>query len=384
MGGLLAGQIIDGLNRRPPPTFIQVSSAAEGGGPNRVIMDVEANSDGYFTIERLEPGKSYQLIARARYGDRILAGATVATPPNPTVLIQISEDLARPSTPPLPGPPAIPGGARPTPSPATTPAAPLVGGTDPLWGPPRGAADAKREVAPPADLKPPVKGNDANPSQAAPAAPAAGSVRPESIAEKGLAQADPPVSIPSPAPTLPSALPPAPPATAVAPAPQAASSERSLPVPSCVLIGDRLHNFALYDLYGKPWEYSQHRGRLVLLDFWATNCLPCLHAIPHLKSLQDSYGQWGLEVVGIAYEQGDFWSQAQKVQQVRGRLGINYRLLLGSDREREPCPVRKQFQVRAFPTVFLLENDQIIKSWEGLEGHWQDLELLIKQRLGVK
>jgi thiol-disulfide isomerase/thioredoxin len=152
-----------------------------------------------------------------------------------------------------------------------------------------------------------------------------------------------------------------------------------------MLVGDRLDNFALYDLNGQPWEYRQHRGRLVLLDFWETRCLPCQHAIPHLRSLQEAYGQWGLEVVGIAYEEGDFWSQVQKVQQVKGRLGVNYRLLLGSDRPTEPCPVRKQFRVRAFPTLFLLENDQIIKRWEGLDGEdWKVLELLVRQRLGVR
>jgi hypothetical protein len=104
-----------------------------------------------------------------------------------------------------------------------------------------------------------------------------------------------------------------------------------------------------------------------------------------LKSLQESYGQWGLEVLGIAYEQGPFAEQVQRVQQVKGRLGINYRLLLGSDQPQDPCPVRKQFQVRAFPTLILLQNDQIIQSWEGLDRQeWQELEALIRQRLGVK
>src|SRR5205823_9687359 len=65
-------------------------------------------------------------------------------------------------------------------------------------------------------------------------------------------------------------------------------------VPSCILTGETLHNFALNDLSGQPWEFRSHRGRVVLIDFWGTWCLPCLQSIPHLRILQDRYGPYGL------------------------------------------------------------------------------------------
>src|SRR5262249_42450684 len=63
------------------------------------------------------------------------------------------------------------------------------------------------------------------------------------------------------------------------------------PVPWCVLTGTRLTNLALRDHEGRPWEYQRDRkGRLVLLDFWYSECPPCLRAISELNDLQTRYG----------------------------------------------------------------------------------------------
>src|SRR5262249_48775934 len=121
-------------------------------------------------------------------------------------------------------------------------------------------------------------------------------------------------------------------------------------VPSCVLIGKRLENFALNDVDGKPWEYRKdRRGRLVLLDFWGTWCMHCRPAIKHLVQLQNKYGSYGLQVVGIAYEEGSAQEQGTQVKGVAGRMGINYTMLLGTGRTVK-CPVREQFNVYAYPT----------------------------------
>jgi thiol-disulfide isomerase/thioredoxin len=156
-------------------------------------------------------------------------------------------------------------------------------------------------------------------------------------------------------------------------------------VPSCVLTGNTLVNFALYDLDGRPWEFRDHRNRLVLLDFWGTWCSHCLYAIKDLRALQDRYGRYGLEVVGIDYER-DSTPQEQilKVRGARQRYGINYQILLGGESDR--CPVRAQFAVRNWPTSFLVdENNRVIWSSEGLgPQQLRELEAIIRQRLGIR
>src|SRR5262249_33989761 len=151
-------------------------------------------------------------------------------------------------------------------------------------------------------------------------------------------------------------------------------------VPSCSLAGKQLDNFCLYDLEMQPWEFRQHRGRVVLLDFWGTWCAPCLQAVYHLKGLQDTYGRYGLEIIGIEYERdGSIQDQIRRVQRTRDRLGINYRVLLGSDLA--TCPVRTQFGVNGFPTLVLIdENHRIVWQQERLDSYTlQELEVLIRR-----
>jgi len=61
-------------------------------------------------------------------------------------------------------------------------------------------------------------------------------------------------------------------------------------------------NFCLRDLAGQDVCLEDFRGKLVLLDFWATWCLPCRASIPELNRLQDRYRNQGLVVLGIAVE----------------------------------------------------------------------------------
>ena len=99
VNGLLAGQVINTSNRKPPPTTIQVVSVQNGketgGAPVTVKLEpVTADANGYFTIQNLQPGRQYQLIARCEDGGKKLAGVTWATPPNPRITIRISEEFA--------------------------------------------------------------------------------------------------------------------------------------------------------------------------------------------------------------------------------------------------------------------------------------------------
>jgi thiol-disulfide isomerase/thioredoxin len=153
-----------------------------------------------------------------------------------------------------------------------------------------------------------------------------------------------------------------------------------------VVVGRKLENFALADLEGQAWEFRRHRvGKLVLLDFWRHNCGPCLQAIPHLVDLQRRYGPHGLEVVGIAYEQGTTAEQVLKVRGVRGRYSVNYLTLLGGGPN---CPVKSSFQVHVFPTLFLLDETGQILWYSGDDGlppeSLRDLEAEICRRLNVR
>jgi thiol-disulfide isomerase/thioredoxin len=322
-GAILAGQVIDSYNRRLIGSMIQVAPIKDGEDTaGAAVRDIATNGQGYFTIPNLEPGRSYQLTARIQEGGKLMAGTTVVRPPNPRVVIVVSEDFVSATTPPLPAPPS------------TTPSAPAPG-TNNIGGVGLGTPE---RTSPPTAVRPPNFPNViAIPPQVAP-----------------------------PRPTF-----------------SPSASTTSSTVPSCQLTGQRLENFALNDVNGGTWEFRQHKGKLVLLDFWGTWCPPCCEAIPHLKILNQFYAGYGLEVVGIAYESGSPSEQARKVAALRDRMKIPYRLLLGAG-QKASCPVRDAFQVESFPTLVLLdETGQIIwRSKDGIDRYQLDtLETEIKRRL---
>jgi thiol-disulfide isomerase/thioredoxin len=379
-GGVLAGRVIDSFNRTPPPTYIQITLLGDSGQPAAAPIEVAANALGYFVIPGLQAGKHYQLTARSRDGSHVLAGSSYETPPNPKVLIRISEDLASSTTPPVPPAPAW----DPTPKPQQGMPAP-----PPVW-----PEEPKTRTPRPVELGPPVKTFDPGAGQqpapqttVTPAgSPALPAPRLQDFAE-GQTRADPsrgiPARIPPSLPGIGGASGPA----LTAPAAPSAPAQ----IPYCQLTGQQLYNFGLYDLNGQPFEFRRSlRGRLVLLDFWGTWCMPCQHAIPHLKGLQQMYGPYGLEVIGIDYEEASssVLEQTQRARRVCTRLGVNYRILLGTDDPAQPprCPVRQQFGITSWPTLVLLdENSRVIWRSEGLDARKaQELEMIIRQRLGIR
>jgi hypothetical protein len=370
-GGVLAGQVVDSFNRRPPAAYIQVAEMRESAPSTAAPIEVAADSQGYFYIQGLQPGRHYQLTARARDGNRYLAGGMLAIPPNSRLLITISEDLARATTPPLPPITTWPGNdTTPKPSapanedrPASIPPAPASNGT-PSWAP--GQEPARRDANP-------IQPRSYNTVVPPPTPPS--QVRPDRIAndDKAMAQGPPPVSIPGQSGQW-------------GPGASRPSSDAPARVPSCVLTGDMLFNFALNDVNGQPWEYRlNHRGRLTLLDFWQTTCLPCRSAMKwHLIPWQKQYGPYGLEIIGIAYEQGPVEDQVRRVNKVRSDLQVNYPILLGAPYGQ--CPVATQFGAQRFPTLVLLdENGRILWRSEGLDQQGvTELELIFEQRLAAR
>jgi thiol-disulfide isomerase/thioredoxin len=212
----------------------------------------------------------------------------------------------------------------------------------------------------------------------------------------GLAQGEPSQKPPQPA-RIPPKVPPPPPPPSLPPtlpdpntpkAPPVSAGPKTLtPVASAVVLGNQVINFALPDAYGAPWEWKANRkGKVALLDFWRTSCVPCLHAIPELCILQERYGWSGLEVIGIASEpSGSFEQQKDSVARVANLKRTNYRLLLNSGPNQRD--LLDKFDVRAFPTLVLVdERGHILWRHEGglSRSDLDALEQQIKRRLGVR
>lgn len=84
-----------------------------------------------------------------------------------------------------------------------------------------------------------------------------------------------------------------------------------------------LLDLALPDLAGKEQQLAQWRGKVLVVNFWATWCAPCREEMPHFVRAQAERGASGLQFVGIAIDQPD------KTRQFVHDLGINYPVLVG-------------------------------------------------------
>ena len=107
---------------------------------------------------------------------------------------------------------------------------------------------------------------------------------------------------------------------------------------------------------GKGLE--QYKGKVVLLDLWATWCPPCRIEIPGLVKLQDKYCDKGLVIVGISLDPIDSRGAggAAAVGPFMKKASINYPVWMVEDRH-----ALEQYQVDAYPTTYLIGRDGKIK-----------------------
>jgi thiol-disulfide isomerase/thioredoxin len=126
----------------------------------------------------------------------------------------------------------------------------------------------------------------------------------------------------------------------------------------------------LQDLNGKNVALADYKGKVVLLNFWATWCDPCRIEIPWLIDLQAKYGEKGFTVVGVAMDDEGKSVVSPFIEKerfdVNGRqLPIDYPILLGNDDAGE-----KFGGILGYPTSFLISRDgkQVMKI-QGLRSY---------------
>jgi thiol-disulfide isomerase/thioredoxin len=333
LNGFLTGRVMDIDVNRLSDAYVRIDGAQQP-------IEVEAKG-GYFAVEKLKPGKQYKLTARTKQGDRLVAGVSFVTVPDTYVLIKMSQRFATASTPAPPDPPSLPEGKKEKEKEKAAERPAPAGGagwepgmrTQPGGGIGIGAPEPLR----PGDVPPQSPG-----------------WKPNIVQGEAAPQKDIPINVPgSGGPPQPWDRRPEPPPPPAIKGP--ASSPDLTAEPSCSLLGSRLLDLRLPDLSGGTWQWSKdRRGKVVLIDFWYTTCLPCRDTIPKLCDLQTRYGGSGLEVVGIACEpSGDAKAQAYRVASLCQYLKTNYRQLLAAERTN---PVRVQFDPRGFPHMVLVDE----------------------------
>jgi peroxiredoxin len=112
-------------------------------------------------------------------------------------------------------------------------------------------------------------------------------------------------------------------------------------------------NFSLKDADGNAVNLADYRGKVVLINFWATWCGPCEAEIPWFIEFEKKYKDQGFAVLGVSMDD-DGW---KSVRPYIASHKINYRIMIGSE------VVSQQFgEIEALPTSFVLDREGRIAS----------------------
>lgn len=115
-------------------------------------------------------------------------------------------------------------------------------------------------------------------------------------------------------------------------------------------------DFVLTDVNGRSGKLSDYRGKVVILDFWATWCGPCRMQIPHFVELYKRYKDSGFEMIGVAMDRPD------AVRPLLKKYAVNYTNFIGN---REVAT--KYGGLRGIPTTFVITKEgRIFRKYVGV------------------
>jgi thiol-disulfide isomerase/thioredoxin len=126
------------------------------------------------------------------------------------------------------------------------------------------------------------------------------------------------------------------------------------PVIAAGVIGSRLPDFSVKDLQGHSLSSAGLRGKVVLIDFWATWCQPCKKEMPGYQKLADRYRARGLVVIGFKF---DTMRDTEDPLQFARKIGVRYPLAVATEE------VKLKFGgIEGLPTTMIYDRQGVLRT----------------------
>jgi len=143
------------------------------------------------------------------------------------------------------------------------------------------------------------------------------------------------------------------------------------PQPRYKEINQKIPDLTLRNIEGGETSLRSFPGKVVLIDFWGTWCVPCLEEVHDLVKLQEKYKDQGLQIIGITIR-----DKPHKVEDAVKMLRINYVVLLGHDAARYAFG-----GVSVVPTMFIAGRDGVMRYRFNGQQKIEDIESKIVELL---
>ena len=144
--------------------------------------------------------------------------------------------------------------------------------------------------------------------------------------------------------------------------------------PVLALIGKTVPDFTATDLDGNLISLEQYRGKVVLLDFWAVWCGPCIAEMPNVKKVYDTYKDEGFDIIGISLDIDE-----ERLRNYLKENEIPWRQVFSG--KGWDSPVSRQYGIRAIPAPWLIDKDGTLITHQ---ARGETLEQLIAKALKDK